>query len=103
MLDAQAMATFLAGDIRDGGAALRAAAGRRLEQDDLALVIYGHSHVAELTRIGTGVYANAGSWLDRPTFLRVTPERIALMRWDSTSNEGVHLDAVDRVAEKALT
>ena len=89
---------------RDGGAGLRRAAGNRLELErDLSLVIYGHSHVAELTRIGAGVYANAGSWLDRPTFLLVTPERIALMQWNAASNEGVHLDAVDRVAEKALT
>jgi hypothetical protein len=51
------------------------------------------------------VYANAGSWLDQPTFLRVTPERIELLRWDETagaSGEGVHLDALDRVAEKVL-
>ncbi|MGH7636903.1 MAG: UDP-2,3-diacylglucosamine diphosphatase [Gemmatimonadaceae bacterium] len=89
---------------RDGGAGLRSAAGSRLEQErDLALVIYGHSHVPELTRMGSGVYANAGSWLDRPTFLRVTPERVALMKWDAASHEGVHLDAVDRVAQKALT
>lgn len=89
---------------RDGGAGLRSAAGKRLEQErDLSLVIYGHSHVAELTRMGSGVYGNAGSWLDRPTFLLVTPERIALMQWNAASNEGVHLDAVDRVAEKALT
>lgn len=89
---------------RDGGAGLRRAAGDRLRHEpDLSLVIYGHSHVAELTRIGSGVYANAGSWLDQPTFLRLTPERIALMKWDAASNEGVHLDALDRVPEKALT
>lgn len=88
---------------RDGGAGLRRAAAERLEREhDLGLVIYGHSHVAELTRIGSGVYANAGSWLDQPTFLRVTPQRIALMKWDAPSNEGVHLDAVDRVPEKTL-
>lgn len=88
---------------RDGGAGLRRSATERLAGDrDLRLVIYGHSHVAELTRIGSGVYANAGSWLDQPTFLRITPERVALMRWDHTSNEGVHLDAVDRVPEEAL-
>lgn len=89
---------------RDGGAGLRRAAAERLERErELRLVIYGHSHVAELTRIGTAVYANAGSWLDQPTFLRVTPERVALMKWDDASREGVDLDAVDRVPEKALS
>ena len=89
---------------RDGGAGLRAAASRRLGRGDLDLLIYGHSHVAELQRIGSGVYANAGSWLDQPTFLRVTPDRIELRRWDeSRSDEGVNLNSLDRVAKKALT
>lgn len=90
---------------RDGGAGLRAAASQVLEQRrDLDLVVYGHSHVAELTRIAHGVYANAGSWLDQPTFLRLTPERIELRRWDDgASDEGVNLHGFDRVAEKALT
>ena len=96
--------TSRAQQARDGGAGLRRAAAARLQRDaHLSLVIYGHSHVAELTRMGSGVYANAGSWLDQPTFLRVTPERVALLKWDDASHEGVHLDAVDRVAEKALT
>jgi UDP-2,3-diacylglucosamine hydrolase len=93
---------------RDGGAALRESAARRLDEDrKLELLVYGHSHVAELRRIGRvegghGVYANAGSWLDRPTFLRLTPERIELMRWEDDSHEGVNLDSLDRVAEKPL-
>ena len=89
---------------RDGGAGLRLAATQRLSaQPSLELLIYGHSHVAEILRIGDAVYANAGSWLDRPTYLRVTPERLELQRWDEASNEGVNLDSLDRVAEKALT
>jgi UDP-2,3-diacylglucosamine hydrolase len=89
---------------RDGGAGLRVAATQRLaQQPELELLIYGHSHVAELMRIGQGVYANAGSWLDQPTYLRVTPERLDLQRWDDASGEGVNLHTLDRVAEKALT
>lgn len=90
---------------RDGGAGLRDSAAKRLgAQRDLELLIYGHSHVSELRRIGNAVYANAGSWLDQPNFLRITPERIELRRWaDDSSDESVHLNALDRVAEKALT
>ncbi len=89
---------------RDGGRGLRDVATRRLAAEpDLELVLYGHSHVPALERIRPdGVYANAGSWLDAPTFLRVTPERVALCRWDGSA-EGVTLVAVDRAAEKALT
>ena len=55
-----------------------------------------------LTRMARGsIYANAGSWLDAPTFLRVTPERIELRQWNGSA-EGLHLDALDRTAEKAL-
>ena len=89
---------------RDGGRGLRAVAERRLESDPATeLLVFGHSHVPALERMGSGgIYANAGSWLDAPTFLRVTPERIELRRWDG-SPDGVALDAIDRAPEKALT
>ena len=89
---------------RDGGAGLRAIAEQRLGADPkLELLIYGHTHVADLRRFGRGIYANAGSWLDQPTFLRITPQRIELQRWSEESGEGMHVDALDRVAEKSLT
>lgn len=66
--------------------------------------MFGHSHVAALERMASGgVYANAGSWLDAPTYLRLTPERIDLMRWrssDSAEDESLHF--VDRPPKKAL-
>ena len=69
---------------------------------DMELLIFGHSHVPALTRVSTGaVYANAGSWLDHPTFLHLTSERIELRQWDG-SPEGLYLDALDRVTEKTL-
>jgi UDP-2,3-diacylglucosamine hydrolase len=89
---------------RDGGAGLRGVAARRLSEADAPeLLIFGHTHVAELSRQGRGVYANAGAWMDQPTFLKITPDRIELRRWTDASDEGVHLNALDRVAEKALS
>jgi UDP-2,3-diacylglucosamine pyrophosphatase LpxH len=68
----------------------------------LELLIYGHSHVAALERMPAGnVYANAGSWLDAPTYLVVSPSRVALREW-SGSTDGPDLHALDRVAEKPL-
>jgi len=89
---------------RDQGRGLaRIASDLLASRRDLELLIYGHSHVATLVRMPTGaVYANAGSWLDAPTFLRLTQERIELRQWDGSA-EGLHLDALDRVSEKALT
>lgn len=88
---------------RDGGSGLRDAAERRLQgQEELELVVFGHSHVASLDRLAGGVYANPGSWLDAPTFLRITPERIDLARWSPGSGEGVNLHSLDRVPKKAL-
>ena len=88
---------------RDGGEGLRRVARAALgESAGLDLVIYGHSHVAALERMASGgVYANAGSWLADPTFLVASPGRIELRRWDGSA-EGERLDALDRVAEKAL-
>jgi len=70
---------------------------------DVDLLIYGHSHVPALERMPTGnVYANAGSWLDAPTYLFVTPERIALREWRG-SPDGADLDVLDRIPEESLT
>ena len=87
---------------RDSGRGLRAVAESTLAADpSLELLIYGHSHVSALERMPSGnVYANAGSWLDAPTFLLVTPERIALRTW-AGSSEGPDLHTLDRRAEKA--
>lgn len=93
------------GQSRDGGIGLRRVAESALAADaSLELVVYGHSHVAAVERVGArgGVYANAGCWLDAPTFLRVTDERIELRRWDG-SGEGANLHTLDRIAEKALS
>ena len=71
-----------------------------LADPSLELLIYGHSHVAALERVSNGnVYANAGSWLDAPTFLAITPERIALRQWDGSA-ESPDLNAFDRAAKK---
>lgn len=88
---------------RDAGRGLREVARATLvANDDLELLIYGHSHVAALERMPSGgVYANAGSWLDAPTYLLITPERVALREWHGSA-EGPDLHALDRVAEKAL-
>jgi UDP-2,3-diacylglucosamine hydrolase len=90
---------------QDRGNGLRSVATATLAADpSLELVIFGHSHVATLERVASGgVYANAGSWLDAPTYLAITPERIALRTWTGDlSAEGADLDALDRIAEKAL-
>jgi UDP-2,3-diacylglucosamine hydrolase len=88
---------------RDGGRGLRDAAVRAAAADPAReLIVLAHSHVTALERLPDGVvYANAGSWLDAPTFLRVTPERIALRGWRDSA-ESADLDALDRSAEKAL-
>ncbi|MEO8622200.1 MAG: UDP-2,3-diacylglucosamine diphosphatase [bacterium] len=88
---------------RDEGRGLRNVAAATLDADpSLELLVYGHSHVAALERMPTGgVYANAGSWLDAPTYLVITPEQISLRLWDGSA-EGANLDRLERITEKAL-
>ncbi len=88
---------------RDEGRGLRAIAISELTADpSLDLLVYGHSHVAALERIpGRGVFANAGSWLDAPTYLRVTEETIELRSADGSA-EGDCLHSIDRRAEESL-
>jgi UDP-2,3-diacylglucosamine hydrolase len=89
---------------RDEGRGLRAIALAELERDKtIDLLVYGHSHVAALERApGGSVFANAGSWLDAPTYLRITPERIELLEWREGSTEGHSLNVVDRLPKKTL-
>jgi UDP-2,3-diacylglucosamine hydrolase len=88
---------------RDEGRGLRAVAAAALAADPTTeLLIYGHSHVAALELMPSGnVYANAGSWLDRPTYLEVTPEAIALREWRGSA-EGADVDVLDRIPKEAL-
>jgi UDP-2,3-diacylglucosamine hydrolase len=89
---------------RDEGRGLRAIAMAELGANpDCELLIYGHSHVAALEQApGGGVFANAGSWLDAPTFLKITEDRIELRSATDKSAEGDCLHAIDRGAKKAL-
>ena len=84
---------------RDGGEGLRAIGHARLESEpELDVAVYGHSHVAALERVGARqVFANAGSWLDAPTYIEITDNSIELLRWNgSTERESLHV--IDRGA-----
>ncbi len=66
----------------DGGEGLRMVAHQRLAAPDApSLVVFGHSHVAAMERVGERVFANPGPWLDAPRFLRITPERVEACQW----------------------
>ena len=88
---------------RDGGRGLREAATRvGRAEPNVNLIVFGHSHVATLERLEGGVlYANPGSWLDAPTFLRVTDDQVALRHWTGSA-ESANLDAFDRPAKETL-
>jgi hypothetical protein len=87
----------------DEGEEMRAVAFATLAQrPDLDLLVYGHSHICFVERGPHGVYANAGGWMERPTYLVVTPERISLREWNGSA-DGTELDAVNRSAEETLS
>ena len=90
---------------RDEGRGLHAIAMAELETDpELDLLIYGHSHVAALEKApGGGVFANAGSWLDAPTYLRITGDSLELRSATQDSPEGDCLNSIDRRPKKAAT
>jgi UDP-2,3-diacylglucosamine hydrolase len=82
---------------RDEGRGLRTYAKQQLASaKDLDLLVYGHSHVAALERMDSGgVFGNAGSWLDAPTFLKLTDAAIELREWDGSA-EGKRLNSINR-------
>lgn len=89
---------------KDGGRGLREAAARVTQAaPDVNLVVFGHSHVATLEQLASGaIYGNAGSWLNAPTFLRVTDDSVALRQWDGSA-ESADLNAFHRSAKKSLS
>ena len=82
---------------RDEGRGLRAYAKKQLEEaSNLDLLVYGHSHVPALEQMeNKRIFANAGSWLDSPTFLRLTDEAVELRRWDGSA-QGECLNSINR-------
>jgi UDP-2,3-diacylglucosamine hydrolase len=82
---------------RDEGRGLREYAKRELgSATDLDLLVYGHSHVAALEQVENGrIFANAGSWLDAPTYLKLTDEAVELREWDGSA-QGKCLNSVNR-------
>lgn len=45
------------------------------------IFIMGHTHRAIVTNIPNGIYANCGAWLDSPTLIAITHEKIALLEF----------------------
>ena len=88
---------------RDEGRGLKEAADRIAATDpSLEVVLLGHSHVATLAPLTSGAaYGNAGSWLDAPTFLRITDDVIVLRQWNGSA-ESADLHAFHRPAKKPL-
>ncbi len=84
---------------RDGGAGLRQIAmGKLANLPALDLLVFGHSHVAALERSPSGgIFGNAGSWLDAPTYLVVRDSVVELREADGSA-EGNCLNSLDRRA-----
>jgi UDP-2,3-diacylglucosamine hydrolase len=74
---------------RDGGEGLRDVARRVLEGGDLDLLVFGHSHVPRLERLGPGVYANPGTWMDDTTWLSISEDAVRLHRWSPSDPAAV--------------
>lgn len=84
---------------RDGGEGLRQIALSKLATNsEIDLLVYGHSHVAALEQSAAGgIFGNAGSWLDAPTYL-VIRESVVELREADGSTEGNCLNSLDRRA-----
>ncbi len=66
---------------RDGGEGLRRVAGERLsDANGPDLLVFGHSHLQTLERVGRGIFANPGAWIDAPTLLRIGERGVELRR-----------------------
>lgn len=87
----------------DNGIGLRdVALGRIATHGGPTAVVFGHSHVAGLTRAPNGgVYANPGGWGETPRYLKVTERHIELLEFNA-SGEDRRLDMVECRSDEAL-
>ena len=87
----------------DNGVGLRdVALGRMATPGGPTAVVFGHSHVAGLTRAPNGgVYANPGGWGDIPRYLKLTERQIELLEF-SASGEDRRLDLLEYRSDEAL-
>ncbi len=87
----------------DNGVGLRDVALARIARPGgPSLVVFGHSHVAGLTRAPNGgVYANPGGWGDVPRYLKLTSHRVELCE-PMESGEDRCLDYVEHRSDESL-
>ncbi len=87
----------------DNGVGLRDVALERMARPGGPnLVVFGHSHVAGLTRAPAGgVYANPGGWGDVPRYLKLTSTRIELLE-PLESGKDRCLDQIEHRADESL-
>jgi UDP-2,3-diacylglucosamine hydrolase len=85
----------------DGVGLQHVALGRIAADNGPTLVVFGHSHVAGLTRGARGVYANPGAWADASRYLCITDSRVELREF-IPSGEDRCLDAVDYGTKNTL-
>lgn len=69
----------------------RWARDRLLEEDDLGLVVLGHSHLPRCVEVAPDrFYVNAGDWLTHGTYIRMEPgEAPVLSAWDCGSQRPI--------------
>ena len=66
------------------------------------VVVFGHSHVAGITRAPNGgVYANPGGWGDVPRYLKLTDTQLQLIEL-TASGEDRCLDVVEHRSDEAV-
>ena len=61
--------------------ALSDAAERILEQGQIDIVIFGHSHVQCESKFESGFYFNSGSWYRDLSYLELEPNTIHTRKW----------------------
>jgi UDP-2,3-diacylglucosamine hydrolase len=61
---------------------LRRYARRLMSEQSVDQVIFGHSHVPEISDFPEGTYLNPGAWHETRTVLRLNSEGAAILRWN---------------------
>ena len=57
------------------------AAQKLIEKSHYDYVIFGHSHIPSLQNCASGVYANAGDWINNSSYLEFSQDKLVLKKY----------------------
>ena len=58
---------------------------RRIAREKPDVVVFGHTHLAEMVTLPEGLYVNSGNWLSGATYVEIVNGELIVQTWEDTA------------------